>query len=588
MAVKTLIIMSKKDKTSPRNTRPETEYDIARKTHRAHTPRHFIDIELHPDQATEDFLRAYASSNAYIARRIRAAMRKGLEQLERNKTYQQLLKEYGATKTHLKTLTPHSDLARQETEHLDNIKDQLNYWQEYYGVTHAHCVEIAAHYSKETGVHSHIAHSTCEDVWKGVETILFGNGKKLHSSHSEYEYPIIKGREINRGIILKIDKETNELYIIMRDAHERARNKGRTKRVIRFKPPEDDLWLMSEYQRVVAFLLDAHAEEKHVRWFMETGEVTSTWRPCFVQIKIIKIRGKWRYHLQICVEAEPLPKYKEDGSHRYDWSKTGRVGLDLGTSTYAASAENGHYVEQRNLGERNNHSTLEQEKEQRRVQRAMDRSRRASNPSYYNANGTIRRGRKHWVRSKRYLRLASVYHELCRKNAANRRYANNETANRLRAHGDVLVTENVNVTAWTKKAKQVVVSSDENGTQRCKYRKRYGKSVQNRCPGSFLAACKRKFGAWHYVDLMFRASQYDHMTGEYVKKPLGQRTHCFPDGRGSPRDLYSAFLLEHANACYDSPDRGACVADFDAFYEASVRMIEGMRVSGIRVLNSGF
>ena len=113
-------------------------------------------------------------------------------------------------------------------------------------------------------------------------------------------------------------------------------------------------------------------------------------------------------------------------------------------------------------------------------------------------------------------------------------------------------------------------------------------SMQNRCPGGFLATCKRKFGSWYYVDLMFRASQYDHMTGKYVKKPLGQRTHCFPDGRGSPRDLYSAFLLEHADACYDSPDRGACVADFDAFYESSVRMIESMRVSGIRVLNSGF
>ena len=192
------------------------------------------------------------------------------------------------------------------------------------------------------------------------------------------------------------------------------------------------------------------------------------------------------------------------------------------------------------------------------------------------------------VRSKRYVRLAGVYHELCRKNAANRRYANNETANRLRSHGDVLVTENVSVAAWAKKSKPVVVSSDENGNQRRKCRKRYGKSVQNRCPGGFLATCKRKFGSWYYVDLMFRASQYDHMTGKYVKKPLGQRTHCFPDGRGSPRDLYSAFLLEHADACYDSPDRGACVADFDAFYEASVRMIESMRVSGIRVLNSGF
>ena len=167
MEVKTLIIMNKKAKTSPRSTHQETEYDIARKIHRAHTPRHFIDTELYPDQATADFLLAYASSNAYIARRIRATMRKGLEQLERNKTYQQLRKEYGTTKTHLKTLTPNSDLAQQETEHLNDIKNQLNYWQEYYGVTHAHCIEIATHYSKTTDVHSHIARSTCEDVWKG-------------------------------------------------------------------------------------------------------------------------------------------------------------------------------------------------------------------------------------------------------------------------------------------------------------------------------------------------------------------------------------------------------------------------------------
>ena len=320
---------------------------------------------------------------------------------------------------------------------------------------------------------------------------------------------------------------------------------------------------------------------------METGEVTSTWRPCFVQIKIRKIRGRWRYHLQICVEAEPLPKYKSDGSPWHDWSKTGRVGLDLGTSTYAVSAENGRYVEQRNLGERNNRSTFEQEKKQRRIQRAMDRSRRASNPSCYDADGTIRKGRKRWVKSKRYVRLVGEYHELCRKNAENRKYANNETANRLRSHGDVLVTENVSVVAWAKKAKPSVVVDDD-GRQRHKRRKRYGKSVQSRCPGGFLATCKRKFGSWYYVDLIFRASQYDHMTGEYEKKPLGQRTHRFPDGRGSPRDLYSAFLLEHADAGCHSPDQDACATDFEAFYEASQKMIRSMRAAGIRVLNSGF
>ena len=41
-----------------------------------------------------------------------------------------------------------------------------------------------------------------------------------------------------------------------------------------------------------------------------------------------------------------------------------------------------------------------------------------------------------------------------------------------------------------------------------------------------------------------KLSQFDHTTGEYVKKPLSQRTHHFGDGITPPvqRDLYSAFL----------------------------------------------
>ena len=39
-------------------------------------------------------------------------------------------------------------------------------------------------------------------------------------------------------------------------------------------------------------------------------------------------------------------------------------------------------------------------------------------------------------------------------------------------------------------------------------------------------------------------SQFDHTTGECVKKPLSQRIHVFGDGQTEPvqRDLYSAFL----------------------------------------------
>jgi len=42
-----------------------------------------------------------------------------------------------------------------------------------------------------------------------------------------------------------------------------------------------------------------------------------------------------------------------------------------------------------------------------------------------------------------------------------------------------------------------------------------------------------------------RLSQFDHTTGQYVKKPLSQREHVFGDGSTAPiqRDLYSAFLV---------------------------------------------
>jgi putative transposase len=41
-----------------------------------------------------------------------------------------------------------------------------------------------------------------------------------------------------------------------------------------------------------------------------------------------------------------------------------------------------------------------------------------------------------------------------------------------------------------------------------------------------------------------RLSQFDHTTGEYIKKPLSPRMYVFGDGATTPvqRDLYSAFL----------------------------------------------
>ena len=58
------------------------------------------------------------------------------------------------------------------------------------------------------------------------------------------------------------------------------------------------------------------------------------------------------------------------------------------------------------------------EKEQRRLLRKMDRSRRTTNPQNYNVDGTVKKGGKRWHKSKNYRRMEMQYASLCRKRAA--------------------------------------------------------------------------------------------------------------------------------------------------------------------------
>lgn len=67
------------------------------------------------------------------------------------------------------------------------------------------------------------------------------------------------------------------------------------------------------------------------------------------------------------------------------------------------------------------------------------------------------------------------------------------------------------------------------------------------------------------VSTYVRASQFNHITGEYQEKPLGQRWNEMPDGKRIQRDLYSAFLLQHMNEARDGFDIDALNHDYEDF-----------------------
>ena len=122
-------------------------------------------------------------------------------------------------------------------------------------------------------------------------------------------------------------------------------------------------------------------------------------------------------------------------------------------------------------------------------------------------------------------------------------------------------------------------------------KKRFGKSIKNRCPSGFQTAIEKKFkvtgGTYIEVPNNYRASQYDHTADEYIKKELSDRMYKLTDGTLVQRDWYSSFLLY----CYDDVtqniDQEKCMKEFEKCYNKEKALIARIKANKIRILNSG-
>ena len=228
------------------------------------------------------------------------------------------------------------------------------------------------------------------------------------------------------------------------------------------------------------------------------------------------------------------------------------------------------------------------ERQQRLILRAMDRSRRATNPGNYNPDGTIRKGKKIWIKSNRYRKLQKKHQELCRIAAENRKLAIHEQVHKMRSLGNIFVTEAKNAKKLQRRAKPEE-PLDKNGKP--KRKKRFGKSIQNRCPGYFQMKVKQIFestgGIYIEVPADYRASQYDHTADDYIKKKLSQRMFCLQDGTKVQRDWYSSFLLYCIDLTTKTIDREKCKMEFESLLRKEQVMIEEIIRSGRQVMNSG-
>ena len=288
-------------------------------------------------------------------------MRKNFDQLMRTKRYRKLLKLYGST---------------EDKKKRKYLAGQLNEMQKQYDVTWDFCRKSMIFIGKKYNVDAVFALTKAEDVWHGMEKCLYGNGNILH--FSKYgDLPCIRAKQMNRGIPIFV--KDNKLQFKL----------GRTVFGIQI----NDSFQTDEVNAVLDYLAEPEImNNKAVQTLMDEAYCIDTYRPCYATLVPKIIRGKYRVYLHITIEGKAKPKYDRFGNPRYKYGR-GMIGADIGIQTVAYTSNT--EVGLKNLSERGN-SIQTSERKERLLYRAMDRSRRATNPQNYNEDGTIKKGRKTW------------------------------------------------------------------------------------------------------------------------------------------------------------------------------------------------
>lgn len=277
-----------------------------------------------------------------------------------------------------------------------------------------------------------------------------------------------------------------------------------------------------------------------------------------VQNRILKKiqNGKEHFYLQMILKAEVAPR-------KYDTSDMfGNVGIDIGTSTVAISSYYETKLEELAPG------IDRQEKEIARLQRKLDRQRRANNPQNYNEDGTIVRGKKTWTYSKKYYQTKNKLRKLKTKQAETRTLAHKTLANEIVGLGDRFVVEQMSFAGLQKRAKETKVNEKTNKIQS---KKRFGATIGHRAPATLISMieqkCKSQGKTFIKADTKsVKASQFDHLTEEYTKHSLSTRVKFVGDDKVQ-RDLYSAFLLAHVEDDKKTVNVNACKSNFNTFLE---------------------
>ena len=435
---------------------------------------------------------------------------------------------------------------------------------------------MVAPYAKHYAINSHVAQSIATAVWAAWSSFFYDKGKEVHYKKLEY-VSSISGKNNTTGIMLR---PANHTTSVINSAKKKVKNSIEKKYFDAYRRPDakkdeevvlpDEVKAQMEKEIAAAtakvktsigkgelrliygdytFPLTLRNPNTQTGWYQQEA------LKCGVKYcRIIRkwVGTKWKYYAQIVLEGYPPIKCDSNGVAKHPVEQ-GRVGIDIGTQTIAFSGKD--VCDLRILAPSARAQAKSLVNEIASTLRAMDRSRRASNPKLYNPDGTIKRlKRQHghkqkrkWKYSKRYYRLRAKLRNLYRKLADIRKMEHNILANELLAYGNEFVVEDMNYKALQKRSKETKINPK---TGRAHTKKRFGKSLSRCAPAMFISILGKKASRYggsviKVSTFETKASQFDHTDESYTKKKLSERMAHLRSGDIGQRDLYSAFLLEH-------------------------------------------
>ena len=493
---------------------------------RAQTPSYVVSVKLHlPEQIENHLEKSFRISNSVYNEGISLGLKR-FEALKRNPYYQELLEARRLAKAGIDKLKKSKKKTKGLIQQVKLYDKALFELRKAYGLTE---FDLSAHLCQQRRKEG----SPYKQLGAGEIQIIAGQAMKTLEKVLFYQ---IKPHKVRF-------RSKYDLQISYRN----RTNKNAT----RLAPSDRKGIAYRLYIHKASTFVDipVKAFNKYQQMSLMRSEKIK-----YVQIIRKTIRGKKVYYLQIVCQGAPSSKVTNGN---------GVVGIDPGISTVAfASPKEVALVD---LVSKN---ITQKEKLLKRLDQAIERSRRMNNLECYNENGTIKKGVRFKRPSNRQMRLRNRRRKAYRSLSEERTKLQGQLINRLISQASIIKIEDLNIKGLQKRSRDIRINPK---TNRPFSRKRFGKAIFRAAPSAFRTALEKRalqLGIDFEVisPKAVKPSQYNHITQTFEKKSLSTRIYDLSNEyKNVQRDLYSAFLIGHIeNGHYQ---QAQLEQDFPDFYQ---------------------